>query len=41
MRANGGKVKIIGVQKKILSLLKITHLDQAFDIDVPKTKDAK
>ncbi|MCX7985046.1 MAG: STAS domain-containing protein [Bacteroidetes bacterium] len=39
MRENGGKVKLIGVQKKVLTLIKITHLDLAFEIE-PKTKTA-
>jgi len=32
MRENGGVVKLIGVQKKVLSLIKISHLDRAFKI---------
>lgn len=40
MRENGGKVKLLGVQKKVLSLLKITHLDHAFDI-TERAKESK
>ncbi len=32
MRENGGAVKLVGVQKKVLSLIKISHLDRAFQI---------
>ena len=32
MRENGGTVKLVGVQKKVLSLIKISHLDRAFQI---------
>jgi anti-sigma B factor antagonist len=32
MRENGGIVKLAGVQKKVLSLIKISHLDRAFQI---------
>ncbi len=32
MRENGGVVKLAGVQKKVLSLIKISHLDRAFQI---------
>ena len=32
MRENGGIVKLVGVQKKVLSLIKISHLDRAFQI---------
>jgi anti-sigma B factor antagonist len=32
MRENNGKVKLVGVQKKVLSLLKISHLDRTFQI---------
>lgn len=32
MRENGGSVKLVGVQKKVMSLLKISHLDRAFPI---------
>jgi anti-sigma B factor antagonist len=32
MRENGGAVKLAGVQKKVLSLIKISHLDRAFQI---------
>jgi anti-sigma B factor antagonist len=32
MREHGGIVKLVGVQKKVLSLIKISHLDRAFQI---------
>jgi anti-anti-sigma factor len=32
MRENSGKVKLVGVHKKVLSLLKISHLDRTFQI---------
>ena len=32
MRENGGTVKLVGVHKKVLSLIKISHLDRAFQI---------
>jgi anti-sigma B factor antagonist len=32
MRENGGIVKLAGVHKKVLSLIKISHLDRAFQI---------
>lgn len=32
MRENGGSIKLVGVQKKVMSLLKISHLDRAFPI---------
>jgi len=32
MRENGGIVKLAGVQKKVLSLIKISHLDRTFQI---------
>jgi anti-sigma B factor antagonist len=32
MRENGGAVKLAGVQKKVMSLIKISHLDRAFQI---------
>ena len=32
MRENGGAVKLVGVHKKVLSLIKISHLDRAFQI---------
>jgi anti-sigma B factor antagonist len=32
MRENSGTVKLAGVQKKVLSLLKISHLDRTFQI---------
>ncbi len=41
MRENGGKVKLAGVNKKVLNLLKITHLDHAFDIQSSASKVSK
>jgi len=41
MRENGGIVKLVGVQKKVLSLLKISHLDRAFQIFDTLAKAAK
>jgi anti-sigma B factor antagonist len=32
MRENKGRVKLVGVQKKVLTLLKISHLDRTFEI---------
>jgi anti-anti-sigma factor len=32
MRENGGAVKLAGVHKKVLSLIKISHLDRAFQV---------
>ena len=32
MRENGGTVKLVGVHKKVLTLIKISHLDRAFQI---------
>jgi anti-sigma B factor antagonist len=32
MRQNGGKVKLVGVHKKVLSLLKISQLDKVFEL---------
>jgi len=32
MREHGGAVKLVGVHKKVLSLIKISHLDRAFQI---------
>ena len=32
MRQQGGKVKLVGVHKKVLSLLKISQLDKVFPI---------
>jgi anti-sigma B factor antagonist len=32
MRENSGRVKLVGVHKKVLSLLKISHLDRTFQI---------
>ena len=35
MREHGGSVKLVGVQKKVLTLIKISHLDRAFQISEP------
>ena len=32
MRETSGRVKLVGIQKSILSLLKISHLDRTFQI---------
>lgn len=32
MREHGGVVKLAGLQKKVMSLIKISHLDRAFSI---------
>ncbi|HEX9614164.1 MAG TPA: STAS domain-containing protein [Bacteroidota bacterium] len=32
MREHGGSVKLAGLQKKVMSLIKISHLDRAFSI---------
>ena len=32
MRQNGGTVKLVGVHKKVLALLKISQLDKVFPI---------
>ncbi|MGE5313865.1 MAG: STAS domain-containing protein [Acidobacteriota bacterium] len=32
MRQQGGKVKLVGVHKKVLSLLKISQLDKVFPV---------
>jgi len=32
MREQGGIVKLAGLQKKVMSLIKISHLDRAFSI---------
>lgn len=32
MRENGGTVKLAGLQKKVLNLIRISHLDRAFSI---------
>ncbi|MEW6062677.1 MAG: STAS domain-containing protein [Bacteroidota bacterium] len=32
MRQNGGQVKLVGVHKKVLSLLKISQLDKVFQL---------
>lgn len=32
LRENGGMVKLVGLQKKVLSLIRISRLDRAFSI---------
>jgi anti-sigma B factor antagonist len=32
MRELGGSVRLVGLQKKVMSLIKISHLDRAFSI---------
>ncbi|HEX9829283.1 MAG TPA: STAS domain-containing protein [Bacteroidota bacterium] len=32
MRENGGVVKLVGLQKKVISLIRISRLDRAFSI---------
>jgi anti-sigma B factor antagonist len=32
MREHGGVVKLVGVHKKVLTLIKISHLDRAFQM---------
>ena len=41
MREHGGVVKLVGVQKKVLSLIKISHLDRTFHIFDTVAKAAK
>ncbi len=41
MRENSGTVKLAGVQKKVLSLLKISHLDRTFKIFETASKALK
>ena len=41
MRENSGKIKLVGVQKKVLSLIKISHLDRAFQIADAAGKNSK
>ncbi len=41
MREQGGVVKLAGLQKKVLSLIKISHLDRAFSIYDTVTKAVK
>ena len=41
MREHGGVVKLAGVQKKVLNLIKISHLDRAFLIYDTVAKAAK
>ena len=36
MKEHGGRVRLINVHKKVLSLLKISMLDRVFDIAPPK-----
>lgn len=40
MREHGGIVKLLGLHKKLISLLKITRLDHVFEI-VEKQKETK
>lgn len=32
MREQGGSVRLVGLQKKVMNLIKISHLDRAFSI---------
>ncbi|HVN47559.1 MAG TPA: STAS domain-containing protein [Bacteroidota bacterium] len=41
MRETGGTVQLVGVQKKVLSLMKISHLDQTFHMFDTLAKAAK
>lgn len=41
MRETGGEVSLVGVQKKVLSLMKISHLDQTFRMADSVAKAAK
>jgi anti-sigma B factor antagonist len=41
MRENGGTVKLVGLHKKVLSLIKISHLDRAFQIYTSVAKATK
>jgi len=41
MREHGGVVKLAGLQKKVMSLVKISHLDRAFSIYDTVTKALK
>jgi anti-sigma B factor antagonist len=41
MRENSGVVKLAGLQKKVMSLIKISHLDRAFHIYDSVAKAAK
>jgi anti-anti-sigma factor len=41
MRENGGTVKLVGVHKKVLSLIKISHLDRTFQMYDTVTKATK
>jgi anti-sigma B factor antagonist len=41
MRENGGVVKLVAPQKKVLQLIKISHLDRAFQIFESMAKAVK
>ena len=41
MRENGGVVQLAGLQKKVLSLIRISRLDRAFRIHDTVTKALK
>ena len=41
MREQGGAVRLVGLQKKVMSLIKISHLDRAFSIYDSLTKALK
>ncbi len=41
MRQHGGEVKLVGVHKKVLSLLKISQLDKVFQVFDSVTKAQK
>jgi anti-anti-sigma factor len=41
MRENNGVLKLVGVQNKVLSLIKISHLDRTFQIVEAKAKTTK
>ncbi|MEW5798855.1 MAG: STAS domain-containing protein [Bacteroidota bacterium] len=41
MRQHGGQVKLVGVHKKVLSLLKISQLDKVFQLFDSVTKAQK
>jgi anti-sigma B factor antagonist len=41
MREHGGTVRLAGLQKKVLNLIRISHLDRAFSIHDTVTKALK
>ncbi len=41
MRENGGTVKLVGLQKKVLALIKISRLDRVFQIHETAAKATK